>query len=70
MKNAAMQFPQASAVLELLKPVTWFPPMWAFACGVVSSGQSITDQWWLVLGGLVLAGPMVCATSQAAADSL
>ena len=28
------------AVLELLKPVTWFPPMWAFACGVVSSGAS------------------------------
>ena len=63
-----MQFPQASAVLELLKPVTWFPPMWAFACGVVSSGQSIPEQWPLVLGGLVLAGPMVCATSQAVND--
>ncbi|WP_368492255.1 hypothetical protein [Sandarakinorhabdus limnophila] len=23
-------------VLELLKPVTWVPPMWAFMCGVVS----------------------------------
>jgi chlorophyll synthase len=68
MKNGAMQFPQASAVLELLKPVTWFPPMWAFACGVVSSGQSIPEQWPLVLGGLVLAGPMVCATSQAVND--
>ena len=63
-----MQFPQVSAVLELLKPVTWFPPMWAFACGVVSSGQSIPEQWPLVLGGLVLAGPMVCATSQAVND--
>ena len=63
-----MPFPQASAVLELLKPVTWFPPMWAFACGVVSSGQSIPEQWPLVLGGLVLAGPMVCATSQAVND--
>jgi len=63
-----MQFPQASAVVELFKPVTWFPPMWAFACGVVSSGQSIPDQWPLVLGGLVLAGPMVCATSQAVND--
>ena len=63
-----MQFPQASAVLELLKPVTWFPPMWAFACGVVSSGQSIPEQWPLVLGGLVLAGPIVCATSQAVND--
>ena len=63
-----MQLPQAFAVLELFKPVTWFPPMWAFACGVVSSGQSIPDQWPLVLGGLVLAGPMVCATSQAVND--
>ncbi|MFN5810096.1 MAG: chlorophyll synthase ChlG [Burkholderiales bacterium] len=68
MKNGAMQFPQASAVVELFKPVTWFPPMWAFACGVVSSAQSIPDQWPLVLGGLVLAGPMVCATSQAVND--
>jgi chlorophyll synthase len=42
--------------------------MWAFACGVVSSGQSIPEQWPLVLGGLVLAGPMVCATSQAVND--
>ena len=24
--------------LELLKPITWFAPMWAFGCGVVSSG--------------------------------
>ena len=26
------------AVLELLKPITWFPPMWAFICGAVSAG--------------------------------
>ena len=26
----------------LLKPVTWFPPMWAFLCGVVSSGVRAT----------------------------
>ena len=26
------------ATLELLKPITWFAPMWAFGCGVVSSG--------------------------------
>ena len=30
--------PDPAAVLELLKPITWFPPMWAYGCGVVSSG--------------------------------
>lgn len=56
------------AVLELLKPITWFPPMWAFACGVVSSGQSLGGRWPTVIAGVVLAGPMVCATSQAVND--
>jgi chlorophyll synthase len=54
--------------LELLKPVTWFPPMWAFACGVVSSGTAIDGRWGLVAGGLALAGPLVCGTSQAVND--
>jgi chlorophyll synthase len=58
----------AGAALELLKPITWFPPMWAFACGLVSSGQEIIDHWSLALLGIVLAGPMVCATSQAVND--
>ena len=56
------------AVLELLKPITWFPPMWAFACGVVSSGQSLENRWPTLIAGVVLAGPMVCATSQAVND--
>src|SRR5215468_6260407 len=56
------------AVLELLKPITWFPPMWAFACGVVSSGQGLQNRWPTVIAGVVLAGPMVCATSQAVND--
>ena len=63
-----MAFPQPSAVLQLLKPVTWFPPMWAFACGAVSSGQSFGENWLLILSGMVLAGPMVCACSQAVND--
>ncbi|MEY3970654.1 MAG: bacteriochlorophyll/chlorophyll synthetase family protein [Pseudomonadota bacterium] len=58
----------AGAALELLKPITWFPPMWAFSCGVVSSGQGLLDNWSLALLGIVLAGPMVCATSQAIND--
>lgn len=63
-----MSTPQWSAVAELLKPITWFPPMWAFACGVVASGVPITPQWGLVLVGVLLAGPLVCATSQAVND--
>jgi chlorophyll/bacteriochlorophyll a synthase len=60
--------PAPSAVLELLKPITWFAPMWAFACGVVSSGLSISTRWALILAGVALAGPLVCATSQAVND--
>ena len=60
--------PAPSAVAELLKPITWFPPMWAFACGVVASGQSLEGRWPLVLAGVLLAGPFVCATSQAVND--
>jgi len=63
-----MSRPKISAVAELLKPITWFPPMWAFACGVVASGQSLADNWPLIIIGILLAGPMVCATSQAVND--
>jgi chlorophyll synthase len=56
------------AVLELLKPITWFPPMWALGCGVVSSGLPIAGRWPVVVAGIVLAGPLVCATSQAVND--
>jgi len=60
--------PHPRAVLELLKPITWFAPMWAFMCGVVSSGAPLSEKWPLALAGIVLAGPMVCATSQAVND--
>jgi len=63
-----MARPALSAVAELLKPITWFPPMWAFACGVVASGASLLSNWALVLLGVLLAGPLVCATSQAVND--
>ena len=62
------QRPTAAATLELLKPITWFPPMWAFGCGVVSSGQPILAHWPLVIIGVLLAGPLVCGTSQAVND--
>lgn len=60
--------PAPRDVLELLKPVTWFPPMWAFFCGVMSSGAPIADRWLFLIGGVLLAGPMVCGTSQAVND--
>jgi chlorophyll synthase len=60
--------PTLKAVFEFLHPITWFPPMWAFTCGVVSSGQPILAQWWLLLAGIILAGPLVCAASQAVND--
>jgi chlorophyll synthase len=63
-----MEYPKLSTVAELLKPITWFPPVWAFACGAVSSGQSLSDNWMLVLAGLILTGPLVCASSQAVND--
>jgi chlorophyll/bacteriochlorophyll a synthase len=63
-----MALPAASAIAELFKPITWFPPMWAFGCGAVASGVALQERWGLVLVGLLLAGPLVCATSQAVND--
>ncbi len=60
--------PAPRDVLELLKPITWFPPMWAFMCGAVSSGAGLEGRWWFVAGGVLLAGPLVCGTSQAVND--
>ena len=63
-----MSIPTFSAIAELFKPITWFPPMWAFACGVVASGVPMGDKWLLAILGMALAGPFVCATSQAVND--
>jgi len=60
--------PSPSAVLELFKPITWFAPMWAFGCGVVSSGVALGDRWLYLAGGVILAGPLSCAASQAVND--
>jgi chlorophyll synthase len=65
---ARANWPQPSAMLELLKPVTWFPPMWAFGCGVVSAGGVAAGKWPTIVLGVILAGPLVCATSQAVND--
>jgi chlorophyll synthase len=67
-RDGQAAFPQPRAVLELLKPVTWFAPMWALACGVVSTGLPVADNVWSIVGAVLLAGPLVCGTSQAAND--
>lgn len=60
--------PAPRDVIELLKPITWFPPIWAFMCGVVSSGVPLADRWGFLIAGILLTGPLVCGTSQAVND--
>ncbi|TDL81521.1 chlorophyll synthase ChlG [Palleronia sediminis] len=62
------RLPAPLALLELVKPITWFPPVWAFACGVVSAGVWTPGDAGLVLLGLLLAGPVICGMSQAVND--
>ncbi|MEM9840607.1 MAG: chlorophyll synthase ChlG [Pseudomonadota bacterium] len=62
------RLPAPSAVLELFKPVTWFAAMWAFTCGAISAGQPIDGRWVQLALGILLVGPMVCASSQAVND--
>jgi chlorophyll synthase len=51
-----------------MKPITWFPPMWAFGCGILASGASLQDKGLLIAAGVILTGPMVCGTSQMVND--
>ncbi len=66
--SSSLRRPSPLVVLELLKPITWFPPMWAFGCGIISSGLSFQGRWPVIVAGVLLVGPLVCATSQAAND--
>ncbi|WP_340303730.1 chlorophyll synthase ChlG [Roseobacter sp. HKCCD7870] len=61
-------FPEPRAVLTLLKPITWFPPMWAYLCGATSTGAATSGHWLGLALGIILAGPIVCGMSQAAND--
>ncbi len=61
------RMPHPRAMLELIKPITWFPPMWAYLCGIISVGVW-PESWALVVLGVLLAGPIVCGMSQAAND--
>jgi chlorophyll/bacteriochlorophyll a synthase len=56
--------------VALMKPVTWFGPMWAFLCGAIASGAT---GWNLpdisrILLGIVMAGPILCGISQVIND--
>ncbi len=65
---SAPTLPSPAAIVELLKPVTWFAPMWAFGCGIVASGASLETSFAQMGVGVLLAGPLVCGTSQAVND--
>ncbi|WP_010184107.1 chlorophyll synthase ChlG [Sphingomonas sp. PAMC 26605] len=65
---AAAQPPRFRDVVELLKPITWFPPIWAFLCGVASAGIPLSSRWPFLIAGIALVGPLVCGTSQAVND--
>lgn len=63
-----MKLPDPRAILTLLKPITWFPPMWAFACGSITGSEQIAENLPIFFLGLLLTGPLVCASSQAVND--
>ncbi|MEM9969892.1 MAG: chlorophyll synthase ChlG [Pseudomonadota bacterium] len=62
------RWPEMRGLLQLTKPITWFPPMWAYLCGIVSAGVWPNDRWGLVWLGVLLAGPVVCGMSQVVND--
>ena len=67
-KYQNQQYPDLLTAIELLKPITWFPPMWAFICGAISTGLVSINTLWIMFFGLLLAGPIVCGMSQAVND--
>ncbi len=60
--------PRLADLLALLKPITWFAPMWAFGCGLICSDRSIAAHPATAIMGILLAGPLLCGTSQAVND--
>ena len=66
--NLSGTLPEPRALLSRVTPFAWFPPMCANLCGIVSAGVAAAGQWWLVILGVLLAGPIVCGMSKAAND--
>lgn len=56
--------------ITLMKPITWFAPVWALLCGAIASGAldwSLDTAGRLFLG-LIMAGPVLCGLSQIVND--
>ncbi len=69
LRDSVLTRPRLSTVIEILHPITWFAPMWAFMCGVISAGVTPEGVHWLMIAaGIFLAGPLLCGTSQAVND--
>ena len=67
--ESARTRPQPAAMVEVMHPITWFAPLWAFGCGVISAGIVPEGLHWLMIAaGVLLAGPLVCGTSQVVND--
>ncbi len=55
-----------SRSIALMKPVTWFPPLFAFICGTVASGatQFTLTHVAMIAFGALMSGPILCGLSQ------
>jgi chlorophyll/bacteriochlorophyll a synthase len=56
--------------LKLMKPITWFAPMWAFLCGAVAAGMNwgSAENLFRLFLGIIMAGPLLCGLSQVLND--
>jgi len=56
--------------VAIMKPITWFAPMWAFLCGAIASGGTslALGDIGRVMIGVALAGPIMCGLSQVIND--
>lgn len=70
MQTSLEKPPVLSRSIALMKPITWFGPMWAFLCGAVASGASewSANDLTRIMLGLIMAGPVLCGLSQVMND--
>lgn len=56
--------------VQLMKPVTWFAPAWAFLCGAVASGALGWEPTTIgrLMIGILMAGPILTGLSQVVND--
>ena len=70
-KQSAQERPAVIArSIKLMKPITWFAPMWAFLCGAVASGATgwNFDDIGRITLGVLMAGPILTGASQVIND--